>query len=296
MNQLYLSPNSVSKLLSDELWVESYFNFFEETVNRLEVCIFPDDDLLKIRILDPMDLRYLDFRSEFQRWMLIAYYKNKALLKAFYDLDNDLKLHSMAKSKYDGIELGPIPEDIAQNLNREELDTIKEANIILGYTGVSILNTCGQFISELFFSFEAMCRVICMASCLEIFLKTITPNISLQHQDIAKALNRLSNPERDRVLCKMCKADSVCKSYSIFKYLYDFYLLLYHMRVIRDYRKEYFSTEGLADKLINIFLLYGFKAVCKTEKIMEESIGHRMRFPLSLSEEKQNIEIILIIA
>ncbi|MDL1969486.1 MAG: hypothetical protein LWW94_00660 [Candidatus Desulfofervidaceae bacterium] len=293
MNKLYLSPNSVSKLLSDESWVETYFKFFEEAVNHLETCKFPDNDLLKIRILDPMGLRYLDYRSEFQRWMLIAYYKNKGLLKAFHDLDNDLKLHDMAKSKYDGIELGPIPEDIAQNLNEKDLDTIRKANIILGYTKISILNTCGHFISELFFSFEAMCRVICMSSCLEIFLKTITPNISLQHQDISKALNRLSNPERDRVLCKMCKADSVCKSYPVFRYLADFYLLLYHMRIIRDYRKEYFLTEGLANRLINTFLLYGFRAVCKAEKIMGKSIGNRMRFPLSLSEEKENVEIIL---
>ena len=281
------------KLLLEDSWVETYFKLFEETVNNLEACEFPNDDLLKIRILEPMGLEYLDYRGEFQRWMLIASYKNKSLLKAFHDLDSNLRLHDLAQSKYAGIELGPIPEDMAKSLSEKDLDTIRDANVILGYTTVSILNTCGQFVSEMFFSFESMCRVICMSSCLEIFLKTITPNISLQHQDISKALNRLSKPERDRVLCKMCKADIFCKCYPVFQYLADFYSLLYHMRVIRDYRKEYYMAEGLASNLINKYLSVGFRAVCKADKIMEKSIGNRMRSPISISDEKENIENIL---
>ena len=73
----------------------------------------------------------------------------------------------------------------------------------------------------------------------------------------------------------------------------DNYLLLYHMRVIRDYRKEYYMAEGLASNLINKYLSAGFRAVCKADKIMEKSIGNRMRSPISISDEKENIENIL---
>jgi hypothetical protein len=294
MKNLHLSPNSVTKLLSDESWVGTYFDYFKEAANNIEKCELPDDDLLKRRILEPMGIRYLDYRSDFQRWMLIAHYKNKSLLKAFHDLDNNLESYNSAKDKYAGVKLGPIPQDVAQNLSEKELSTIRDANIILSYTAISILNTCGHFISEIFFSFESMCRVICMASCLEIFLKTVTPNVSIQHQDISKALNRLSNPERDRVLCKMCKADSCCKSSDIFKYLSDFYMLLYHMRVIRDYHKEYYMAKDLAAKLIDQFLIDGFKAICKTEKLMEKTIGNRMVSPLPISDEKEKVTNILL--
>ncbi|MGA1841621.1 MAG: hypothetical protein ACMUIU_13445, partial [bacterium] len=141
MTKLYLSPNSVSKLLLEDSWVDTYFKFFEETVNNLEACEFPNDDLLKIRILKPMGIKYLDYRGEFQRWMLIASYKNKSLLKSFHDLDSTLKLHDLAQSKYAGIELGPIPSDIEKSLSEKDLDKIRGANIILGYTTISILNT-----------------------------------------------------------------------------------------------------------------------------------------------------------
>lgn len=65
------------------------------------------------------------------------------------------------------------------------------------------------------------------------------------------------------------------------------------MRVIRDYRKEYYMAEGLASNLINKYLSAGFRGVCKADKIMEKSIGNRMRSPISISDEKENIENIL---
>ena len=93
----------------------------------------------------------------------------------------------------------------------------------------------------------------------------------------------------EKVSCRMCLAKKVCGSIEIFRHLRDFYLLAYHLRVVRDYKTEFYHTEGQATKLLDTFVPLGFDVICKAERFMSQSIGNRMHFPLSLSREKDHI-------
>ncbi len=290
LDSLWLAPASVTKMISDPQWVDHFFNEFDSAAKKLLENNYSDDDLFSKRILNAGDISYLQYRESIRRWMELAWRKGRSLLTIFDHLPNDLERNSIAQSRFGHIELGPIDSDVAERLTNSELDEMRDASIIRGYSRDAILNTCGYFISELFFSFESMCRVICMGSCLEIFLKTTSPKITLQHTDIFKALNQLSKHPDYKIACQICKASMVCESFEIFKSLRDFYLLIYHLRVIRDYKTEYYSASNLANKLLDIFLPLGFDVICKTESLMSLSIGNKMHFPISLSDEKSHIE------
>lgn len=289
LKNLSFSPNSVSKLISNPNWVHALAIEYERVTKKINTSEYPDKDLFEERIINSGGINYLEHRESVRRWMELAWHKGRSLFTILDQIPTALKLETAAQSEYGAISLGPIDSDMAKTLDDKQRSRIRDANIIRGYSRCAILNTCGYYISELFFSFEAMCRVICMGSCLELFYKTILPNITVQHKDLFDALNLLSRDSHEKLSCRMCLANEVCYSLEIFRHLRDFYLLIYHLRIVRDYKTEFYYSNELATKLLDTFVPLGFDVICKTEKLMSQSIGNRMISPLSLSQEKNHI-------
>lgn len=287
---LSFNPNSVSKLVADHEWVHAFSAEYEFIAKALIACNYPDEDPFQQRILVSGGNVYLEHREAIRKWMELAWHKGRSLFTVLQQLPTALKLETAAMLQYGDIELGPIDADMVTALDESQLSKIRDANIIRGYSRDAILNCCGYFISELFFSFEAMSRVICMGSCLQFFYRTIMPSVTVQHKDVYDTLSCLSSDSRDRVACKMCKASGVCCSAQVFRCMNDFYLRLYHLRVIRDYKTEFYTSKGLAEALLNTLIPLGLEVICKTEVFMSQSIGNRMRFPLTLHQERNDID------
>jgi len=289
-DSLSFNPNSVSKLVAARDWVHAFSAEYERVAKALIVCDYPDVDLFEQRIIVSGRNTYKEHREAIRRWMLLAWHKGRSLFTVLQTLPTSLKLETAARSQFGDVELGPIDSDAAAALDQSQLSRSRDANIIMGYSRDAILNCCGYFISELFFSFEAMSRVVCMGSCLQFFYRTILPNVTVQHKDVFDALSCLSSDSREKVACRMCRASDVCCSAQVFRCLKDFYLRLYHLRVIRDYKTEFYTTEGLAEALLNTLVPLGLEVIFKTELFMSQSIGNRMHFPLSLSQERSHID------
>lgn len=289
-DSLSLNPNSVSRLVAARDWIDAFSSEYERVAKALILCDYPDEDLFEQRIIVSGRNVYKEHREAVRRWMMLAWHKGRSLFTALQQLPLALNLETAARSQFEDVELGPIDSDVAAALDQSQLSRIRDANIIMGYSRDAILNCCGYFISELFFSFEAMSRVICMGSCLQFFYRTILPNVTVQHKDVFDALNSLSADSRDRISCRMCRASDVCCSGQVFRCLRDFYLLAYHLRVIRDYKTQFYSTDGLAEALLNTVVPLGLEVVYRTEAFMSQSIGNRMRFPLLLSQQRGYID------
>jgi hypothetical protein len=197
-----------------------------------------------------------------------------------------LELENIQK-EYSDIPIGPQDEETINQMTEEEIRRWHEGNIALAYAGISLTNLYGVFVSELFFTIEAMLRAVCIGSCLGFAIKSIDPKITIQHDEIFKTLRRLGN-EKNSIYCKLCPITEKKCSFEDFSKLADLYELFYHIRAIKDYRKEFYFKEGLQEFLID-YMKKSFEAACVIDEIMAKLFQDYLGFPLTLKEEKEKI-------
>ena len=235
----------------------------------------------------------VNIRESIQRWMLISHNKSALLIKLLDLIPKELSESNKIFTHFKDVPIGPQDSDVVEQMNEIERERWHEGNIAISFAGLSINNIVGLFVSELFFTIEAMCRVICIGSCLEFAIKTVLPTTIIQHDEVYKTLKRLGLDSNSKVTCKLCRANQDCSGFDSYSKLASFYELLYHLRVIKDYRLEFYFEKNLTDFLLGEYLTKGFEITSIFDKIMDRLFHSYLRFPVSVADQKEKISMIL---
>lgn len=295
MGDLGFSTKSIQSILQKENWVEIYRQELTDRLSALEEIkdAFPKRRFVRVikPQLDFLEKSNVNVREPIRRWMLISHSKFYSLLKILSQLPKELSEAEEIGKKYSGVPIGPLDPEIFKQMSKTEIQRWHEGNIILNYTTTSIQNFLGIFVSELFFTIEAMCRAICTGSCLYFAVKSVSPEITIQHNEIFKTLRRLDN-EKNNVSCKLCSLKNKCSIYGYSK-IADVYELFYHIRAVKDYRLEFYFTKKLLKFLFGEYVRKGFQATYIIDTIMNRLFLGYLESPLSLEEETEKIMNIL---
>lgn len=219
MVNLGLSPLAIQSILKKENWVDIYRNELIERTSNLSEIDFPSErfsDLikpylkkaLKKELSESPDI--VNIRETIQRWMTISHNKSSLLIKLLDLVPEELNKSNEIISHFKDVPIGPQNADIVEQMSEIERVRWHEGNIATFFAVLSINNIVGLFISELFYTIEAMCRVICIGSCLEFAVKSVLPTTIIQHDEVYKTLKRLGLDSNFKVVCKICPASQEC--------------------------------------------------------------------------------------
>lgn len=139
--------------------------------------------------------------------------------------------------------------------------------------------------TELFFAFEAFAKAICSSRC-GVFLEGIAqPDASTQHQEVWRAIKRLSASRRDDSLCSQCKFREVCPQTSEGTILAGIYVRLIHIRILRDYREDVFFDRMTRGYLGGQFFLLALRALELCDRYLSHSLGGFLQAPAPLKKD-----------
>lgn len=302
MVNLGLSPSAIQSILQKENWVKIYRNELIERTSNLSEIDFPSErfnDSIKPFLEKALQKELsespdrVNIRESIRRWMLISHNKSALLIKLLDLVPKELAKSNEIITHFNDIPIGPQDSDVVEQMSEIERERWHEGSIATSFAGLSINNIVGLFVSELFFTIEAMCRVICIGSCLEFAIKTVLPTTIIQHDEVYKTLKRLGFDGNSKVACKLCPANQDCSGFDSYSKLASIYELLYHLRAIKDYRLEFYFEKELTEFLLGEYLAKGFETTSIFDKIMDRIFHSYMRAPISVADQKEKISKIL---
>jgi hypothetical protein len=226
----------------------------------------------------------------FDKWSWLYQLKSSFLIRLQFLIPQEMKELSEFKEEFKNIPSGPVNQSIFESMSFEEKTRYLDANKLLPFKNYSTKELMGICVSEHFFHFESMCRLICIGSCFEFALKSILAKNAIQHDEIYKTMNRLNNPKKDKESCIFCPIKSQCNGKPYFLILSNIYVLFYHLRVIKDYKIQFFSNRDFYKFLIKDFLIKGFKLSSQTEKIVNKIYSGYVFSPFLLERDIENIK------
>lgn len=298
MVRLGLSPSAIHLFLQKPDWIDIYCNELIQRCIGLSENDFPQKYFTKIikprleRALEKElsgKAKRIDIRNTVQRWMLISHYKAQSLIRLMLLIPGELTLLKQTLDKYNGIPIGPVHSDVFHNMTNDEKDSWHQATIALAFSHSSVMNILGLFVSELFFTFEAMARTLCIGSCLEFALKSILPSVTIQHDEINQSLRRLGKRDKEKVACRLCPINDECFQSPSYYKISLIYELLYHLRTIKDYRLEFYFEHGMAPFILEYLVPKGFESLCVIDKVLNRIFQEYMISPLPLVNHKEEI-------
>lgn len=304
MEELNLSAHSVQKILQNDKWVDVYRKHLDNChsqiiESRFPMNIFPD--IIKPQLVKTLKIDHsnqdVDFliRTNLQKWSLLSCYKYQFLIRLQQLIPLEIDDTKKIRDFYSDVPLGPIEHAIFEKLSEDNRIKWSEGSKMVYFKDSSLKNFIGIFVSEEFFITEAMCRVLLIGTCFEFALKSILPNTVLQHDEIHKTLKRLGSKKHDKVACKMCGVNKECIQRDIFLDLANFYCLLYHLRVIKDYKMDFFDNPDFTHFLLNDFFTKGFEITCNLENMINKNFAGYWSSPDVLTLSKGSREIHQII-
>lgn len=302
MVNLGLSPNAIQSVLQKTDWVNIYKQELSERCSDLNAMGFPEKYFvnaikphLEKALQDEIsnDSKKDELRKIIQRWMLVSEFKSQSLIRLLLLIPDELSLSNRVKKKYRAVPIGPQDSDVVDQMTPEELQNWHEGSLAIFFAGTSISNLLGLFVSELFFTFEAMARVLCIGICLEFAIKSILPSIIIQHDEIHKTLRRIGNESKQKVSCKMCSLQEICFRSLSYQKISQIYELFYHLRAIKDYRLEFYFEPELTTFLIKDYMPQGFAIACVADEAIDRIFSGYMKSPLLLKDYKDKIHSIL---
>jgi len=287
--ELGFSVNSINSILKDDKWVDIYKNEFMLRSGVLKSSYFKDglfEKILKseleISLKDEISDDPYYIRSNISKWMQIAHLKSFSLFKLVplvnEQLDSSLKVYK----EYQDVPLGPQDKNTLDALNKDAVAKWRDGNLLIFFSEASINNILGLYISELFFSAESMLRIICIGSCIEFSIKAILPNHIIQHEEIHKTLRKLAKEESEKVSCRLCKMNPKCPRMSSYLDLANIYEIIYHLRVLKDYKREFYFNNSLTDFFITIFIAKGLDIIFILDEIIQKIYSNYLMSPYSL--------------
>jgi hypothetical protein len=298
MINLGFSVNSIQSILSKDSWVAIYQ---EELCERLVGLEKTQNNFVKgnfVELIKPQlerifenKLSEFEIRELIRKWLMIVILKSNSLIKLLEHIPNELNEADKVYKKYSDVTLGPIDCETVDKMSSEQKIKWHEGSIITFYAATSVKNLLGIYASELFFTFEALCRVICNASCLEYAVKVFIPNAVVQHNEIYKTLRKLSGENSNNVGCKLCPICGSCFNKDFLK-IASIYEVFYHIRAIKDYREEFYDNVEFQIFLRDDYLQKSFKALCIADNITNDLLKNYLRYPLTIAETREKVSTI----
>jgi hypothetical protein len=166
---------------------------------------------------------------------------------------------------------------------------LRNGNLMIQYQISSYMNMIGVLLSEQFFAVETMCRMILIGSCVEFALKSVNVNTVIQHKEIHLALKRMGNKNDEKLTCKLCAFRKDCKKSEDFLILAQIYELFYHLRVIKDYRQEFWDAEFFVQIFKDGNLRHMLNLVMAVEQIQNKIDSDYWTIPFSITENNDLI-------
>ena len=295
MNELGLTAKSVESIVLKKEWVQIYRTHLDYNYSNLHVNEFPENtfmNLIKPQLIITLKNDFENalveskIRKSLQKWTLLAGFKSYYLIRLKQLIAAEILEHKEIQKKFSDIPRGPTSASTIDKMSPENQLRWHIGNILITYKESSVTNLLGNFVSEQFFTLEAFCRSISIGSCLEFALKSILPNVVIQHDEIHKTLKKLGTQKNDRISCKMCPINEKCVRNKAYSNLADIYALYYHLRVIKDYKIDYLRDSKFENFLLEDFLNKSFKITCEIEKIENKIYSDYWFSPFSLEKDE----------
>lgn len=292
MQNLGLSPAAVQKILQDRDWVEKYRTRLTDLCKSPPNSDFLDRYFVNF-VKEPLQKSLqkgsdkVDFRETIQRWWLISDHKAEGLMRLILLISDEFSVLRDIKAQYDGVPFGLIHAEAVAKMSKEELDRWRECSTVVSFANRTVTNLLGLYVSEAFFTLEAMARTVCIGSCFEFALKSVLPDVTVQHDSVHKTLLRLSKQQKDSVVCRLCTLNDICVSNNFYSQFARIYELFYHLRVVKDYRLDFYFERELIPFLLEEYLSKTFKVICEFDKVLNRLYRDYMESPISLSERQE---------
>ncbi len=221
-------------------------------------------------------------RPSIQKWSLIGDMKAYYLIRLREQMPSQLFELGTVIGEYHDVPIGPTDTEVVQRMTEKELERWHRGNVMVYYTNISLFNLFGIFVSELFFALEAMCRAICSCACLQYAIEAADSNVIIQHQQVHKTLKMLAQGGGQGVNCKLCSIRQECRISACLS-IAAVYELFYHIRVIKDYRLEFYYNNDWLPFMTNEYVDKGFQALCTVSEIQSRLMKGYLENPLPVS-------------
>lgn len=291
MNKLGFSANAVSKVMKEPDWVQIYSDECNERLANVKQHTFPKEYFIKT--IKPLlegfvgDKPDVDIRKIVQKWMVIFTYKAWALIRVQDIESKDNKIYKEIYKKYADIPNGPQNDDVVKKMTEEEFKNWVEGGAAKSYAYYNYKNILGLFCSELFFAVEAACRVVCIGTCLDFAIKSLLSNIIIQHDEVFKTLKRIGREDSEKISCITCANKEKCKEIPSITNIASLYELCYHIRVIKDYKLEFYWEHNFEEFLKQQYLPEGIKIIYFLESVIDALFCNYLMSPYKLENDKE---------
>lgn len=293
MTTLGFSANSISAIMSKDGWVDIYNVELNERLANAKNNSFPEKYFIHTikPLLDQFvgDRQNTNIRKIIQKWMMIYLYKARAILRIQYIEKEDKKKYEIIQTKYAGIPIGPLGEDEIEAMTIEERKRWHEGNIANEYAWNNHQNILGLFCSEMFFTVEAACRVICIGACLDFSIKSLFSNMVIQHDEVYKTLKRIGQLNTEKVTCITCANKDKCTGLPQITDIVSLYEICYHLRVIKDYKIEFYWHRPFEEFVKNNYLKKGIDILFIFEEVIRAIFSNYLRYPRTLKDDEKDM-------
>jgi hypothetical protein len=301
MEDLGASPKSVNNIIHQKKWVDIYklnldyhYNHLDEkkfSENRFKEDIFPE----LTRAFNDIDSNLLEtrIRDTIQKWSWLSENKIHFLLRLRRLIPEEIAGLDYIREFYSDIPKGTVEDRIFNSMTPDVRKKWADGNKVILYKSHSVNNLLGVLLSEQFFTLEPMFRVIGMGNCLIFAVKSISPDVTVQHNEIYNTLKMLGSKEKQRESCKICPLKEKCKNLDAFLDLSSIYSLFYHFRIIKDYKLELFYNNEFQGFLISDYLPKSYDIIVKVERIMNRVLSKYLLPPILMDSWGEEIRRII---
>jgi len=303
MNELGLSPNAVQSILDSKNPIERYQHRLEHCYAYLSENNFPDKhfkqliepELISILKKNGKSKKVIQkvIRESIRRWALLSQTKAQFLIRLHQLIPEELLTARKINSYYKDVPHGCVKSKKAKNMTIEDIQRWHEGNLLMAFKNSSYINLVGVLFSEQFFAVETMCRMILIGSCIEFSLKSIDEKTTIQHKEIYQSLRRMGDLDNDKLVCKICSFKKHCRKCEDYLILAQVYELYYHLRVIKDYKKDFWSSPLISSLFTKDNLNHMFGIVMKVEQIEDRINNGYWLSPFRISRDNDEINTLL---
>ncbi len=303
MDEMGLSPGSVQSIIDSKKAVERYQHRLDYCYAYLSENNFPDKhfqqqiepELVSILKKNGKSKKCIqkEIRETNRRWGFLALTKSQFLIRLNHLIPEELDSAKWVNTYCHDVPFGCVTKDATDKLTPEQIQRWSDGNLLMYHKNSSYINLTGVLLSENFFVIETLCRTILFGSCLEFALKSLDEKTTVQHKEIYQSLKRMGDANSDKIICKLCSFNKRCKKCADFLILAQVYELFYHLRVIKDYKMEFWDMELFSPLFSQKNLEYMFNIVIKVQQIDTRIYNGYWRSPFHLYKDNQRIDTLI---
>lgn len=145
------------------------------------------------------------------------------------------------------ISLPPSEEEFA-SLSSEEQSLVTQACQELQMNYIRFIVAIGAFVNQVFFAFEAECKILCSIGCFA-FSLLYAQNEIFSHNDVWRILKRLGKISQRSVNCQICRISDSCDFSINFEALANVYCYTIKVRMLSDYEDFFYNYRESWEKI-----------------------------------------------